>query len=327
MNTTHRNLITVFAFVLSTLCISTGCTQGEKSFVGANGNLSAKGTSLVNEHGEKITLHGISYGWHNAWPRFYNAGSVHTLVTDWDAKVVRCALGLEPFGDFLRNPQRGIDCVTAVVDAAIAEGVYVIIDWHSHVLYKEEAKVFFEAMAEKYQNVPNVIYEIFNEPVDQSWEELKDYATYVIAGIRTHSPNALVLVGCPHWDQDIRKVADAPLEGCGNIMYTVHFYAGTHKKYLRDESDYAISKGIPIFVSECGSMSADGQGAVDYEEWAAWQNWMKANGISCVAWSLSDKDETCSMLLPAATSEGPWSDDVMKEWGILARKTVREAAK
>jgi hypothetical protein len=33
-------------------------------------------------------------------------------------------------------------------------------------------------------------------------------------------------------------------------MYTVHFYAGTHGKWLRDRTDEAIKSGIPVFISE-----------------------------------------------------------------------------
>ena len=31
--------------------------------------LSVQGTQLVNDKGEKVVLHGVSYGWHVWWPR------------------------------------------------------------------------------------------------------------------------------------------------------------------------------------------------------------------------------------------------------------------
>ena len=46
-------------------------------------------------------------------------------------------------------------------------------------------------------------------------------------------------------------------------------------------------------------------------------------GISWVNWSLSDKDETCSMLLPRAKPDGGWADDVIKKWGKMVREQLR----
>ena len=133
-----------------------------------------------------------------------------------------------------------------VVDAAIENGVYVIIDWHSHNLRQEEAKEFFTQMATRYKGVPNVIYEVFNEPVEDSWEQVKAYSVEVIKTIRAIEPDAVILVGCPHWDQDIHLAADDPITGYSNIMYTLHFYANTHGQWLRDRADYALGKGLPI---------------------------------------------------------------------------------
>lgn len=286
--------------------------------------LSVQGTQLVNDKGEKVVLHGVSYGWHVFWPRFYNASSVAYLANEWGAQVVRAAMGVEPEGAYLDNPEKALECVQAVVDAAIANNIYVIIDWHSHGLHTEEAKAFFQQMAIRYKGVPNVIYEVFNEPVEDTWEQVKTYSEEVIKTIRAIEPDALILVGTPHWDQDVHLAADAPLTGYGNIMYTLHFYASTHKQYLRDRADYALGKGLPLFVSECAGMEASGDGPIDKEEWGRWLSWMQGNGISWVVWSVSDKDETCSMLYPSASSEGNWKEDDLKEWGKMVREELKK---
>lgn len=282
--------------------------------------LVVNGTQLMNTEGDTVVLHGVSYGWHQFWPRFYNASSVAYLVNDWGAQVLRASMGVDlDSACYVNKPEFGIECVTKVVDAAIENGVYVIIDWHSHNLRQEEAKEFFTQMATRYKGVPNVIYEVFNEPVEDSWEQVKSYSVEVIKTIRAIEPDAVILVGCPHWDQDIHLAADDPITGYSNIMYTLHFYANTHGQWLRDRADYALGKGLPIFVSECAGMEASGDGPISKEEWGNWLEWMQRHSISWVAWSLSDKDETCSMLYPSASSEGNWKDADMKEWGRMVR--------
>lgn len=122
-------------------------------------------------------------------------------------------------------------------------------------------------------------------------------------------------------------VADNPIEGYTNLMYTVHFYADTHGQDLRDRSDYALRKGIPVFVSESAGMAASGNGLINFGEWQKWIDWMNKNQISMVMWSISDKDETCSMLKTSAGSEGNWKDADMKESGIKTRELIRSYQK
>lgn len=287
--------------------------------------LVVNGTQLMNTDGDTVVLHGVSYGWHQFWPRFYNASSVKYLAEEWGARLLRASMGVDlDSACYVYNPEFGMECVTKVVDAAIENGVYVIVDWHSHNLRTDDAKAFFTQVATRYRGVPNVIYEIYNEPVEDSWEELKAYSEEVIRAIRAVEPDALILVGCPHWDQDIHLPADNPITGYKNIMYTLHFYANTHGQWLRDRADYALSKGLPIFVSECAGMEASGDGPLNPEEWGNWVDWMRLHSISWAAWSLSDKDETCSMLYPTASSEGNWKEEDLKEWAKMVRAELKK---
>jgi len=291
--------------------------------VAINGKLQVIGTQLSNQNGEPLMLCGASLGWHNLWPRFYNKSAVKWLATDWKCNVIRASMGVGLDDSYLENPQYALKCMTNVIDAAIKNGIYVLIDFHSHKLHTAEAKTFFTQMATKYGKNPNVIYEIWNEPDYYSWKVVKQYSEEVISTIRAIDPTNIILVGSPHWDQDIDSVAGNPIVGQKNIMYTMHFYAGTHKKWLRDRTDAAMAAGIPIFVSECAGMEASGDGPLDKTEWKAYQDWMSDRKLSWCAWSVSDKNETCSMLLPRAAAEGNWADDVMKEWGKMARESIR----
>lgn len=326
-------IITCSLFVLSFFAVSCagGSTSAENgkeamdhSVVARNGKLQVIGTQLSNEKGEPVVLRGASLGWHNLWPRFYNKEAVRWLAEDWKCTVVRAAMGLEIDDNYRENPEFAMQCITPVIESAIENGIYVIIDFHAHNKYTEEAKTFFAEMATKYGRYPNVIYEIWNEPDYFEWEEVKAYSEEVIAVIRAIDPDNIILVGSPHWDQDLHLVAEDPIRGVSNIMYTMHFYAATHEAWLRDRTDAAIAQGIPVFVSECGGSEANGDGRLGVEEWETYVDWMESRKISWVAWSVSDKNETCSMLLPRASSEGNWSEELLKPWGKLARNSIRK---
>jgi endoglucanase len=289
-----------------------------------HGQLQVKGIQLSDAKGNPVVLRGMSFGWHNFWPRFYNQEAVSWLAKDWECSVVRAAMGIEPKEGYKEDPEGSVQKIKAVVDGAIKAGIYVIIDWHSHNINLEEAKAFFAKMSGRYAKYPNVIYELFNEPDKESWDEVKAYASEVIKVIRKNDPDNIILVGNPHWDQDIHLVADAPLQGFTNIMYTVHFYAATHKQQLRDRCDYALQKGIPIFISESAGMEASGDGPLNEAEWTKWIDWAEQNKISWITWSVSDKDETCSVLFPTASSNGSWADSDLKESGIKARALIKK---
>ena len=301
----------------------TVCTVGmAQTPVKKYGQLQVRGSQLCDQNGQPVILRGVSLGWHNLWPRFYNKGAVDELTDKWHASVIRAAMGVKIEDNYLENPSFALQCMTPVIEEAIKDGVYVIIDWHAHDMYTDKAAEFFGKMSAKYGKYPNVIYELFNEPVEDSWESLKQYATTVIKAIRANDPDNIILMGCPHWDQDIDKVAASPIEGVSNVMYTVHFYAATHKQYLRDRMQKAVEGGLPVFVSECAGMEASGDGPHNEEEYDKWIDLMERLKISWVNWSLSDKNETCSMLLPRAKADGNWTDDVIKPWGKLVRKTL-----
>jgi endoglucanase len=312
------------SFILS-LWFLAAATAVNAQPVKRHGALKVKGTQLVDKNDKPVLLRGMSIGWHNLWPRFYNAGAVKWLHDDWKCTVVRAAMGVElNDSGYLKSPASSAAKIKSVVDGAIKEGIYVIIDWHSHNIKLKEAKIFFAEMASLYGKYPNVIYEIFNEPDYETWPEVKAYSEDVIKTIRAIDPDNIILVGSPRWDQEIHLPAADPIRGYSNLMYTVHFYAATHKQELRDRTDDAIKKGLPIFISESAGMEASGDGPLNYDEWQKWIDWMEARGLSWITWSVSDKDETCSVLKKSAASDGNWKESDLKESGIKIREYLKK---
>jgi endoglucanase len=278
--------------------------------------------------GQQGSIAGNSLFWSNTgWggEKYYNASAIAWLKSDWKSTIVRAAMGVEDAGGYLADPAANKARVKAVIDAAIANDMYVIIDWHSHhaELYQSQAIAFFQEMATTYGNKNNVIYEIYNEPLAVSWSStIKPYANAVIAAIRAIDPDNLIVVGTPTWSQDVDVAALDPITGYANIAYTLHFYAGSHGQSLRNKASTAMSRGVAVFVTEWGSVNADGGGAVATSETNAWLSYMQTNGISSANWAINDKAEGASALVPGASSTGGWNSSQLTASGSLVRSAI-----
>ena len=296
----------------------------DTSVVQMHGLLQLSGNKIVDKNNEPVCFAGNSFFWSNDnWggERYYKAEVISWLKHDWKTTIVRAAMGVEDPGGYLDNKTANKNRVKTVVDAAIDEGIYVIIDWHSHHAEDNtnEAALFFQEMANLYGEYDNVIYEIYNEPLDISWSNIvKPYASSIIATIRSIDPDNLIVVGTPEWSQRVDLAAADPITGYSNIAYTLHFYTVHHQQWLRDRASAALESGIALFVTEWGSI---GYSLVDSEA-NEWMNWCFDNKISHCNWAVNDKDEEWSILVPGTSTSG-WRDDELTAAGKLAKNIIR----
>lgn len=330
-----------FVRLLSALFLLGATAANAQSIVERRGALKVDGNKIVDKDGKPIQLGGMSFYWSQWGAKFYNKEVVEELVKDWKTPIVRAAMAADSsVGGYMKTPTTNLASVTKVVEAAIANGIYVIIDWHEEMAinHTREAADFFRMMAAKYGKLPNVMFEIYNEPhnkdpdLDPTWPQIKEYAQTVIAAIREHSPN-IVIVGTSNWSQDVDIAAADPLDPAvhGNVAYTMHFYAGSHGAALRSKSTDALKQKVPVFVTEWGTTHADGgqltgpsKGKVYTTESTTWLNYLATNGISWCNWSLIDVDEGSAALVSGASTKGGWDTLVdLSPSGRYIRSQIR----
>ncbi len=312
------------------LIVLTGFILNAQSPVEINGALSVKGNKIVNSKGETVSFAGNSFFWSNTgWEgaAFYNKQAVKWLRDDWNTTIVRCAMAADPEieGGYLDDPKGNVERVHKVVNASIELGLYVIIDWHSHHAEDNEAEAieFFQSMAKKYGKYPNIIYEIYNEPLKISWADVvKPYSEKLIAAIREIDKNNLIIVGTTTWSQDVDVASKNPITGYSNIAYTLHFYAGTHKAGLRKKAEVAMNNGIALMVTEWGTVNANGDGGANAESVEAWMAFMKKHKLSHCNWAVDDKKEGASIVHPGANPKGGWKDKDLTESGKLTKSYI-----
>lgn len=313
------------------LCAVAGISQA--GVVGSHGALKVSGNKIVDAAGIPIQVAGMSLFWSGWMSKYWNAGVVGTLAKDWNSTLVRAAMGVEGNGNYLLAKDANKSMVNTVVNAAIANDIYVIIDWHDHnaTQHTADAVAFFDEMSRLHGKNPHVIFELFNEPLEIPWSDIKSYAQTVIATIRKNSDN-LILVGTPKWSQDVDAAAASPLSDA-NTAYVLHFYAGSHGATLRSKAETALSKGVALFISEWGTSVANGgstgsPAVSDNKVWTAesdtWLAWAKQNNLSWANWSIADKDESSAALKPGASSSGGWNDGSISPAGLYVRGKIKD---
>lgn len=308
--------------------------------VKTHGALKAKGNQIVNAHGAPLQLAGMSIYWSTFGPnatwganQFFNAGVVSTLVNDWKSTLVRAPAGvISGSGQNVYNYPATMNLVKAVVDAAIANDIYVIVDWHLESSTPELASAtqFFTEMTQTYKNTPNIIWEIWNEPKNVGWSEIKNYANTIIPIIRKNSSN-LIVVGTPNWSHNPDLAANDPITIDANVAYAFHFYADQNSNGNVDADNNAgmavVNKAIqkvPLMITEWGTVGNSGSGNVN-TNWAdKWLAWAKTNNVSWANWSLSNKSESSAALTTSASPNGGWNDGNLSTSGRYVKGKIKE---
>ena len=299
--------------------------------VATHGQLKVVGTQLQDQAGRPVQLKGVSSQWLNYESKTFpeSKPALQYARDHWKLSVIRAAMGVDAQGGYLgtgtganANQAMMLSKVNTIVQNAIDLGIYVIIDWHtsdavtSSTTQTTQASAFFTQMATMYGASPNVIYEDYNEPTGVTWAQIKPYHQAVVAAIRAVDSDNLIVLGTPNWSQDVDKAAADPLTGT-NLLYTLHFYACTHKQSLRDKANTAIGMGLPLFVTEFGATPADGgvvksgDNDVCEGETNTWFAWMAQNNISGASWKLDQCTDSSCILTSDAPVDGPWTDNYL----------------
>jgi endoglucanase len=292
--------------------------------VESHGALSVQGTHIVSSRGTPVVLRGMSLYWSQKQPQFYDHETLAWLRDDWGVSVVRGAIGVQD-GGFLENPDEERAKAERIIDAAISLGLYVIIDWHAHNPFPEQAADFFCNLARKYSGYPNLIYEIWNEPSDAyGWAEtIKPYHETVCGRIREVDPRNLIVLGTQNWCRDVDVAANAPV-AANNVLYALHFYVRTHRQPLREKAERALRMGAPLLVTEWGTGHADGDGEVDRPEVLRWHKFLERHHIGSLNWSISGVAEGSAALRETASRDKEWRIYALTPSGHFVRNMLRE---
>ena len=262
--------------------------------------LSVSGSFIRDPQGNNVVLRGVSLidvAVANSRPR--NAQTLTNMLTDaadgWYARVVRFPVypdAIDGQPGWRANPDTYFNNhLNPAIQNCISRQIYCIIDWHYIRDYNNSevdtaTRAFWNYVAPRYANTPNVIFELYNEPINpDNWSTWKQWAQPWVDIIRSHAPNNLILIGGPRWSQNLSSAASAPFVG-SNLVYVAHIYPEHGGQSTWDSWFGNAANSVPFFITEWGwqlggniptSGTQSGYGV-------PFSNYMESKGLSWTAW-------------------------------------------
>ena len=281
--------------------------------------LHTEGNKIFNEKGQEVRLAGVnicSLEWNSKGDNVLF--SVYEVFSNWNCNIVRLPLTQDRwFGRVSdwstpKPPDDGQQyrkIVNDAVELALQFGKYIILDLHwsnggewgknigQHCMPDFNSLEFWIDVAKKYKNNPAVLFNLYNEPYDITWEVWRNggavkevfkkgtpeeielsYSTpghqKIVEEIRASGANNIIIAGGLDWAYDLRGIndsyalTDSP-QGNG-IVYDSHIYPWKEwNGRNHDTKVLCVNDKYPLIIGEIG---------IDlFGEWGAFSNprWLK----------------------------------------------------
>ncbi len=297
--------------------------------ISTNG-LQVIGSRICDADGKPFQLRGISTHGIQWFPEYVNQQLFTQMHDEWNCNVVRITNYTEEYDGYCAggDQEKLNHLIEDAVTYASNAGLYVILDWHilsdgDPRIHEQEAISFFDMFSKKYADNPYVLYEICNEPNGNGgdWSSIKEYADAVIPVIRNNSPQSLIIVGTPNFSSTPTEPLNNPLP-YQNLVYAYHFYAASHRDDRLEEFKRACEQGVPLLVSEFGTVDYSGNGAPDDAMADKWISVLDQYGVGYICWNLSNKDETSALINADCKKTNGFEQKDLKQEGQWLLRTL-----
>jgi hypothetical protein len=257
-------------------------------FIGGISGYTVSGNKLMDPTGAQVRIRGMcrpSFEW-NAQGEHASYDDYALMRNKWGANAVRISLNQD---FWLAGPS-----YAATIDQQIAwvrqlnMGIILDLHWNDgkqQNMADRNSITFWKSVATRYKSNPWVMFELYNEPRDISWDQWRNGDSKwagmqeMYAAIRSVGAEHTVIVGGLNWAFDLSGIATHALDGY-NIAYATHPYDYDGKQ-IGDwpaAFGFAASK-YPIIMTEFGQYCATNTYVADL------MNYVESLGIHWTAWA------------------------------------------
>ncbi|MGA2067776.1 MAG: cellulase family glycosylhydrolase [Thermoguttaceae bacterium] len=317
--------------------------------------LAVAGNRLKTPAGGVVRLQGVniaSLEWTSKGENVLR--SLAVAVDDWGANVIRLPLAQDRwFGRAKEQNDGGAayrKLVEQVVEAAAWKRCYVLLDLHwsdagawgqniaQHHMPDQNSIPFWQAVAARFANHPAVLFDLYNEPHDVSWEVWRnggmvhegsgnspggklEYRTpgmqRLLEVCREQGARNVIVAGGLDWAYDltglVKGYALADPQGNG-VVYATHIYPW--KRDWDRNVTVAVDR-YPVLVGEVGC--EPGGKEEDPKTWAPKVlDYIERHRLNWTAWDLHPAASPCLIR--------DWKYTPTPHWGTPVKRALREAA-
>lgn len=296
--------------------------------------LKVQGTKIVDPNGKEVLLRGVNCAgleWNSNDNDIINR--IEVALTDWNANLIRLPISQDRWFGFAKEQQSAqnflayrqkVDDILALVKKHSA---YLLFDLHwsnkdrwgefigQHNMPDTNSIVFWRDASLRYKNDDAVLFGIYNEPKNVSWDVWKNGGTVIEEGVTYHAVGIqtlidviretgaknIIVAGGLDWAytfENMKEEVGLLIDKNGNgIILDAHVYPW---KRLAWDDDISIMKNdYPILIGEYGHYGEnvnphEGAQCLASTEWMPRiLDWISKNNYHACAWDFHHSAGPC----------------------------------
>jgi hypothetical protein len=264
-----------------------------------------------------VNRSGTEYACAQGWGIFDGPSDEASIeaIKSWHVNVVRvplnehCWLGVNGV-----NPAYGgtnyQDAVAGYVERLNAAGLIAILELHWNapgsqlalgqqvMADADHSPAFWSSVATRFKSKAGVMFDLFNEPHDITWECWRDGCTTsggwqaagmqsLVDAVRGTGARQPIMLGGIGWSSDLSQWLDyRPHDPLDQLVASFHLYnfSGCNTMACWDASIAPVAEVVPVVTGEIGQNDC----AHDFVD--TYMDWADAHGISYLGWTWNTWD-------------------------------------